>query len=50
MLPVPAAMALISERVWALPRWLRWLPEIKVEGHALPRASPQPAYIEPASA
>jgi hypothetical protein len=23
---VPAAMALLGERCWYLPRWLRWLP------------------------
>jgi len=30
---VPATMALLGERNWYLPRWLRWLPDLRVEGH-----------------
>jgi putative drug exporter of the RND superfamily len=30
---VPSAMKLLGDRNWYLPRWLRWLPEIDVEGH-----------------
>ena len=40
---VPAALALLGERAWWLPRWLRWLPVLDVEGAALekdPAASP----------
>jgi uncharacterized membrane protein YdfJ with MMPL/SSD domain len=33
---VPAAMELLGERNWYLPSWLRWLPDIHVEG-AQPR-------------
>lgn len=33
---VPATMALLGERNWYLPRWLRWLPEIHIEGHVTP--------------
>jgi RND superfamily putative drug exporter len=29
---VPASMKLLGERNWYLPRWLRWLPDVKVEG------------------
>jgi putative drug exporter of the RND superfamily len=31
---VPAAMQLLGDRNWYLPSWLRWLPEIHVEGQA----------------
>lgn len=31
---VPAAMALLGDRNWYLPRWLGWLPRIRVEGSA----------------
>jgi RND superfamily putative drug exporter len=29
---VPAAMKLLGERNWYLPRWLQWLPKVDVEG------------------
>ena len=29
---VPAAMQLLGERNWYLPSWLRWLPDVHVEG------------------
>ena len=29
---VPAAMELLGERNWYLPSWLRWLPDVRVEG------------------
>ena len=29
---VPAAMELLGERNWYLPRWLGWLPDFHVEG------------------
>jgi RND superfamily putative drug exporter len=35
MLLVPAALALLGERAWWLPRWLRWLPTLDVEGVGL---------------
>ena len=31
---VPAAMELLGDRNWYLPRWLQWIPDISVEGHA----------------
>jgi RND superfamily putative drug exporter len=40
MVLVPAALALLGERAWWLPRWLRWLPELDVEGSALEKATP----------
>jgi RND superfamily putative drug exporter len=35
MVLVPAALALLGERAWWLPRWLSWLPSLDVEGSAL---------------
>ena len=41
---VPAAMELLGERNWYLPAWLRWLPDVHVEGaQARLPTSPQPA-------
>jgi uncharacterized membrane protein YdfJ with MMPL/SSD domain len=41
---VPAAMELLGERNWYLPAWLRWLPDVHVEG-----AKPGPGTrLEPA--
>jgi putative drug exporter of the RND superfamily len=41
---VPAAMELLGERNWYLPSWLRWLPDVHVEGAERgPRTSPEPA-------
>jgi putative drug exporter of the RND superfamily len=31
---VPSAMKLLGDRNWYLPKWLRWLPKVDVEGHA----------------
>ncbi len=31
---VPATMELLGDWNWYLPRWLRWIPDISVEGHA----------------
>ncbi len=46
MVLVPAALALLGERAWWLPRWLGWLPRLDVEGSALetrpPAADEQP--------
>jgi len=36
---VPAAMELLGKRNWYLPRWLEWLPQIRVEA---PRPDGQP--------
>ncbi|MGY2129766.1 MMPL family transporter [Blastococcus sp. SYSU DS0617] len=40
MVLVPAALALMGERAWWLPRWLRWLPHLDVEGTALKGDTP----------
>ena len=32
---VPAAMELLGDRNWYLPGWLRWLPDVRVEGAGL---------------
>jgi RND superfamily putative drug exporter len=47
MVLVPAALALLGGRAWWLPRWLRWLPVLDVEGAALEAAAgPVPAEAE----
>ena len=38
---VPAAMALLGNANWYLPRWLNWLPDLRVEGGT--RAEPPAA-------
>jgi putative drug exporter of the RND superfamily len=40
MVLVPAALALLGRGAWWLPRWLRWLPVLDVEGAALEKAAP----------
>ena len=40
---VPASMAMLGKWNWYLPRWLEWLPDLRVEGPAepeLPEAAP----------
>jgi RND superfamily putative drug exporter len=34
---MPAALALLGDRTWYLPRWLGWLPQLTVEGSAASR-------------
>jgi hypothetical protein len=29
---IPAAMRLLDDRNWYLPRWLAWLPQLQIEG------------------
>src|SRR5829696_5568329 len=43
---VPAAMQVLGDRNWYLPSWLRWLPDIHVEGDA--RKPPRPRPPAPA--
>ena len=31
---VPSAMTLLGDRNWYLPNWLRWLPDLRLEGEA----------------
>ncbi|MEA2524346.1 MAG: putative drug exporter of the superfamily, partial [Thermomicrobiales bacterium] len=41
---VPSAMALLGDRNWYLPRWLGWLPDLRVEGAtAVPVVAPTEA-------
>jgi len=42
---VPAAMELLGDRNWYLPRWLEWLPNVSVEGHVTESA---PAPVDDA--
>jgi RND superfamily putative drug exporter len=54
MIAIPAALALLGETAWVLPRWLSWLPVIDVEGAELERepvaAGPTPPPQELAGA
>jgi len=43
---VPASMKLLGERNWYLPSWLRWIPEVHVEGRA-PSDPPKPTTPRP---
>ena len=36
---VPATMALLGDVNWYLPRWLRWLPDLRPEAPVLPRVA-----------
>ena len=49
---LPAALALLGERAWYLPRWLRWLPGRPVvpfgPAGPVPGAAPVPGTAEPA--
>ena len=48
---VPATMALLGDRNWYLPAWLRWLPDLRIEGTPAPVPSldavPAPAGLPP---
>ncbi|NMO54765.1 MMPL family transporter [Actinoplanes sp. TBRC 11911] len=48
MVAVPAALALLGRAAWWLPRWLRWLPVLDVEGAALERGAAGATPTEPA--
>jgi RND superfamily putative drug exporter len=50
MVIVPAALALLGPAAWWLPRWLRWLPVLDVEGAALEKAGHAPSPAEPVGA
>jgi RND superfamily putative drug exporter len=45
MVVVPAAMTLLGRWNWYLPSWLNWLPELHVEGDAVP--APTAAAVPP---
>jgi RND superfamily putative drug exporter len=36
---VPSIMALLGDRNWYMPRWLGWLPDLRVEGESTPVGS-----------
>jgi RND superfamily putative drug exporter len=44
---VPAAMRLLGDKNWYLPRWLGWLPDLRIEGAPTlrppPGSAPSPA-------
>ncbi len=42
---VPASMALLGDLNWYLPKWLEWLPDVRVEASAeqAPREAPSGA-------
>ncbi len=42
---VPATMRLLGDRNWYLPKWLEWLPKLRVEG-----SEPEHRELEPAAA
>jgi RND superfamily putative drug exporter len=44
---VPATMALLGDRNWYLPRWLQWLPDLRIEGDAEPDPEPGAARLDP---
>jgi len=36
---LPSLLALLGERAWYMPRWLRWIPEIGLERAPEPAAA-----------
>jgi RND superfamily putative drug exporter len=40
---VPAAMSLLGDRNWYLPRWLHWLPDLRVEGRPVENGNGKPS-------
>jgi RND superfamily putative drug exporter len=44
---VPSAMALLGDRNWYMPKWLNWLPDLRVEGAARPTPGQTPS-VQPA--
>ena len=49
LLLIPAAMRLLGERNWYLPRWLAWLPDVHVEGPQADMPTADPRAATPAS-
>lgn len=43
---VPSAMALLGDRNWYMPSWLKWLPDLRVEG--TPRPASHVPGVQPA--
>ena len=42
---VPAAMELLGDRNWYLPRWLEWLPHVEVEASPAERGDEEPVAL-----
>ena len=41
---VPSAMALLGDRNWYMPKWLHWLPDLRIEGAPIPhKVAPEPS-------
>jgi RND superfamily putative drug exporter len=47
---VPASMALLGDRNWYLPRWLHWLPDLRIEGDPASGLAPIPFPVTSHSA
>ena len=43
MILVPASMELLGDRNWYLPSWLKWLPDLRIEGKAAGPVTAAPA-------
>jgi RND superfamily putative drug exporter len=43
---VPAVMKLLGDYNWYLPRWLTWLPDVRIEGAVAPRPAQSPAAAD----
>ncbi|MBA2312030.1 MAG: MMPL family transporter, partial [Actinobacteria bacterium] len=46
---VPATMRLLGDRNWYLPKWLSWLPDVKVEGTEPPARTGEREAAQPVS-
>ncbi len=44
---VPATMKLLGDRNWYLPSWLKWLPDVRIEGSPRPVAAPLSPELPP---
>jgi RND superfamily putative drug exporter len=42
---VPATMAMLGDRNWYLPRWLSWLPDLRIEGEPAREQIPMPIPV-----
>jgi RND superfamily putative drug exporter len=40
---VPSVMAMLGDRNWYMPRWLRWLPDLRIEGQPVATIHEAPA-------
>jgi len=43
MVLVPSLMTLLGDRNWYMPKWLSWLPDLRVEGTPIQAPTPRPA-------